>query len=142
MIDSVIFKDFNFKLAVINELMYEREVLRPRFDVRRFVRDHTARQIDLEKEGYEIIPEVRAYFESLPILSAYLDDIEELHQDGGDEIYLQLCPLWDGEDDLFDIRSADDAALLPALKSVILLYSGDKDLLEQFRRRGVKADWR
>ena len=36
--------------------------------------------------------------------------------DGGAQVYLQIIPHWDGEDDAFDITSVDDAALLPKLK--------------------------
>jgi hypothetical protein len=53
------FKDFNFKLAVIEVLMYEEEVLEPRFSLHDFAASYTGRRIDIEKEGYAIIPEVR-----------------------------------------------------------------------------------
>jgi len=63
--------------------------------------------------------------------------------DGGDEIYVQLYPFWDGEDEVFAIRSAEDAGLLPNLKSVKLLYvyPGDERILEEFRQRGIAAQW-
>ena len=63
MSDSVRFKDFNFKLAVIQRLMYEQSALVPRFDVYAFAKSYTARQIDIDDEGYDIIPKVRQYFE-------------------------------------------------------------------------------
>ncbi len=141
MSDSVQFKDFNFKLAVIERLMYQQGVLTPRFDVYDFVAAYTARQIDIEEEGYDIIPEVRTYFEQLEIPAELLPRIEEIDMDGGDEIYAQLCPFWDGEDDIFNIQSAEDAALLPNLKSVTLLYDNDPYILEEFRQRGIAAKW-
>jgi len=70
MSDPVQFKDFNFKLAVIQRLMYEQNVLTPRFDVYEFVERYTARHIDIEKEGYGVIPEVRRYFKQL-VLGKY-----------------------------------------------------------------------
>ncbi len=135
------FKDFNFKLAVVQRLMYEQGVLKPRFDVYDFAEGYTARHIDIEEEGYDIIPEVRQYFESLEIPVDMLDRITEIDQDGGDEIYGQLYPFWDGEDDVFNIQSAEDAALLPNLKSVTLFYDDDEGILEDFRRRGIAAEW-
>lgn len=90
MSDGVQFKDFNFKLAVIERLMYEQGVLTPRFDVYEFVKGYTARQIDIEEEGYDIIPEVRAYFEQLDIPAELLPLIQEINQDGGDAIYGEL----------------------------------------------------
>ncbi len=141
MSDSVQFKDFNFKLAVIERLMYQQGVLTPRFDVYDFVAAYPERQIDIEEEGYEIIPEVRAYFEQLAIPAELLPSIAEIYQDGGDNIYLQLCPFWDGEDDVFNIQSAEDAALLPNLKAVTLFYDKDARILEEFRQRGIAAQW-
>ena len=140
---SVQFKDFNFKLAVIERLMYEQGVLTPRFNVYEFVKRYTARRIDIEEEGYDIIPEVRAYFEQLEIPAELLPLIQEINMDGGDEIYGQLYPFWDGEDEIFAIRSAEDAALLPNLKSVTLfyIYPGDERILEEFRQRGIAAQW-
>ena len=135
------FKDFNFKLAVVQRLMYEQGILTPRFDVYDFVKGYAARHIDIEEEGYDIIPEVRQYFEALEIPVDILHHITEIAQDGGDEIYGQLYPFWDGEDDTFNIQSAEDAALLPNLKSVTLFYDDDGRILEKFRQRGIAAEW-
>ena len=141
MSDPVKFKDFNFKLAVIQRLMYEQNVLAPRFDVYEFVKGYTARHIDIEQEGYDIIPEVRRYFEQLEIPAKALPLIQEINQDGGDEIYMQIYPFWDGEDDVFNIQSAEDAASLPNLKSVTLFYDDDERILEAFKQRGIAAQW-
>jgi hypothetical protein len=141
MSDPVKFKDFNFKLAVIQRLMYDQNILTPRFDVYAFAANYTERHIDVEEEGYAIIPEVRQYFAELNLPVEALRRIERLYQDGGDEIYGQLYPFWDGEDDVFDIRSADDAALLPNLRAVTLFYTGDDQLLAAFRRKGITATW-
>ena len=78
MSDPVKFKDFNFKLAVIQRLMYEQNVLTPRFDVYEFVKGYTARHIDVEKEGYAVIPEVRRYFEQLEVPAEALPLIQEI----------------------------------------------------------------
>lgn len=141
MVEVAKFKDFNFKLAVVQRLMYEQGILTPRFDVYDFVKGYAARHIDIEEEGYDIIPEVRQYFEALEIPVDILPHITEIDQDGGDEIYGQLYPFWDGEDDTFNIQSAEDAALLPNLKSVTLFYDDDGRILEDFRQRGIAAEW-
>ena len=141
MSDMATFTDFNFKLAVIQELMYEQGVLGPRFDVYAFARDYSAREIDIDEEGYEIIPEVRRYFERLEIPAELLLRVERLDQDGGDEIYMQLCPFWDGEDDRFNLQSAADVALLPNLKAVTLFYDDDPRILQAFRRLDIEAAW-
>jgi len=58
-------------------------------------------RIDIEEEGYDIIPEVRACFEQLEIPAELLPLIQEISMDGGDEIYVQLYPFWDGEDEVW-----------------------------------------
>lgn len=142
MAEKIVFKDFNFKLAVVQVLMYQKKCLGPLFDVYEFTEGYTGRQIDVEDEGYDIIPEVKAYFEQLDIPAELLPLVDELSQDGGDDIYMQLCPYWDGEDDIFNIYSAEDAALLPNLKSVTLFYddAGER-ILQEFRQRGITAKW-
>ena len=110
------FQDLNFKLLVIQALMYHEEKLTPRFDVREFARRYTAREVMIEDEGYDPIPEVLDHFRGLPIAPELLARVEELGFDGGLEIYSQICPYWDGEDDVFDPVSAADVALLPNLR--------------------------
>ena len=103
--DKIQFIDFNFKLAVIQELMYNCELLKPKFSVFEFAKKYTKRAIGLHGEPYEPIPEVVAYFEQLEIDPLLALQVTELYQDGGNEIYVNLFPAWDGEDDRFDIKS-------------------------------------
>jgi len=111
-----LFSDLNFKLLVIQELMYVQGKLLPKFEVEEFVRQHTDREIQIRKEGYEVIPEVLAYFKELPIPSSLLAQVETLGFDGGNEIYHQVYPFWDGECETFDVKSPEDIKLVPNLK--------------------------
>ncbi|WP_417785851.1 DUF6892 domain-containing protein [Tenacibaculum sp.] len=140
------FKELNFKLAVINELMYVQEVLQPKLDVYEFIekqRNLTSSEAYdiIEEEGYEIIPEVLEYFKNLKLTSEMVENIKELNMDGGDEIYGQIIPFWDGEDEEFSVNSAVDSTLLPNLKRISLLYSENDSLLEEFQEKGIEADW-
>ena len=133
------FQDINFKLLVMQELMYEQETLQPRFDLDDFVRGYTAREIMVKKEGYAVIPEVRNYFQALVIPPQLLAQVEELSFDAGAEIYSQVFPYWDGECDTFDVGAIEDIALLPNLKRI----SGMQDeFIEQhgaaLRQRGIE----
>ncbi|WP_437074805.1 DUF6892 domain-containing protein [Streptomyces sp. enrichment culture] len=53
-----------------------------------------------------------------------LAEVETLCLDAGLEIYRHCAPAWGGEDDLFDIHSLDDLALLPNLKRVTAVDDG------------------
>ena len=114
------FKSFNFKLAVVQELMYVQEVLKPKFDVYDFCENYTERDIDPEEYYFEVIPEVKKWFMDLPIPTSLAALVTELYFDGGNEVYAQLIPFGDGEDDVFDIESLteEDISQLPNLKTI------------------------
>lgn len=134
------FTDFGFKLMVIEHLMYREQVLLPKFDVYEFVDRYTARRIDLEgEEAYAMIPEVRAWFEALPIPKSMLEELTELEADGGDEVYSQISPRWGGGDGFYMVQSAADAKLLPNLARVSSPFLSPR-AVQQLERRGVSVD--
>lgn len=135
------FKDFNFKLAVIQVLMYEKDLLEPKFDLYEFVDLYTKREIDIEEEGYKIIREVKTYFNNLEIPSKLLDEVDEICQDGGNEIYTQLMPFWEGEDETFNITSTADLELVPNLKKITLLFDAGRKMVNEFKTRGINAEY-
>ncbi|MET9435049.1 hypothetical protein [Streptomyces sp. NPDC006551] len=68
--------------------------------------------------------------------------MEELTFDGGHQVFMECAPVWDGEDDLFDVRRLDDLDLLPDLK----LFTGGLALkprvpgaVEILAARGITA---
>ncbi|MFJ8233317.1 DUF6892 domain-containing protein [Streptomyces sp. NPDC094448] len=122
------FHDFNFKLVVIDELMYRRRILTPAFDLDERM---LARGIDIpsvyvqENElDEDVLDESRAYFEALEIGEELLAGVDSLCFDAGLEIYRHCAPAWDGEDGLFDVRSLDDLALLPGLRRIAAVDDG------------------
>jgi hypothetical protein len=135
------FKDPNFKLAVIQQLMYVQEIIKPPFDVWEFSKDYRERKINVNEEGYETIPEVLDYFLNLDVTEEMAVDIAEILQDGGDDIYMNIIPFWDGEDDVFNIKSAEDSEYFPNLKRVSLFYDNDDSILNEFKNRGIDAEW-
>ncbi|GAA3085759.1 hypothetical protein GCM10017562_64700 [Streptomyces roseofulvus] len=140
------FKDFNFKLAVIEVLMYRRELLAPAFDLDARMRERgigipAAYVLENDLDD-EVLDESRAFFEDLVIGDEHLAEVETLCFDAGLEVYRHCAPAWDGEDDLFDIRSLDDLALLPNLRRVTAVDAGvlvAPGKWETFAARGVEA---
>lgn len=98
------FDNFNFKLAILQILMYDLNVLDTQFNIYEFVDTYNHRPIYLQEEGYDIIPEVYEYFKDLKIETDYAQYIQEIVMDPMHEIYTHIFPYWDGSDDLFDIR--------------------------------------
>lgn len=137
------FSSLAFKLAVVDQLMYVQEVLEPVFDAREFAEAYTEREIDLEEEGYEPIPEIVEWFEKLPVPARLAEQVESLCLDGGCPVYLDVAPLWDGEDDSFDIAEVTDVELdqFPNLKRIedagAFLSTAARATLES---RGIEID--
>lgn len=114
------FENFNFKLAVINELMYEQEVLKPYFDI------YDYREFKRAKWNLETENNVRAavqFFKDLPIPAIYGEKVTEIRMDGGARIYQNIAPMWDGEDDRFDIDKVSETELkqFSGLKKMVLM---------------------
>ncbi|WP_432103769.1 DUF6892 domain-containing protein [Streptomyces sp. bgisy091] len=138
------FNDFNFKLLVIEKLMYEDETLTPAFSIDERMRDRgitdTVGYVYEHDLAYQVLEESRAYFEQLEISDELLASVDELLLDGGHQVYYECSPVWDGEDDLFDVRSLDDLALLPNLR---LIDNADMltlpDAEDQLAARGIEA---
>lgn len=136
--EKIEFADFNFKLAVIQELMYNKELLKPAFDLYEFVENYAGREIDIEEEGYEFIPEVTAYFEALEIDKKYAPEITAISQDGGDDIYGHMLRFWDGEDDTFNITKFEDVRHFPNLKRMNLFHADNlAEIQAQLGAKGI-----
>ncbi len=141
------FRDFNLKLLVIEELMYGPQPLLPVYDLsaqlaERGIKDPTGYVLENALDA-EVLPEPRAHFEALEIPAELLARVEELCFDAGAEVFRHCAPAWDGEDDLFDVRSLDDLALLPNLREVTFVEDGVlavPDAAEAFAARGIETD--
>lgn len=131
------FQDINFKLCAIQELMYNQHVLLPQFNIYAFAKDYKHRAINIDAEGHAIIPEALEYFRQLEIPAALLANIPEIYQDGGNAIYMQIAPLWDGEDEQFNISNAKDASLFPNLRKMTIFYDADQTVLEQLKAQHI-----
>lgn len=126
------FRDFGFKLIVINSLLnletsfgHELQEMKERYED------------SYEWGSYTCIPEMQKYLEELELTEADLAKVTSLCFDGGNEIYFYLMPDWDGESDEFEVCSVEDAALLPNLKEVIYVSMCDPTLMDQLEEKGV-----
>lgn len=132
------FTDINFKLAVVQQLMYEKELLEPIFDIYRFAELYSGNPIDTDSD--KIIKPALNWFKKLPVPKRLAAEIETLHSDGGDDVYMNIIPQWDGEDDVFYIKSVtpEEIRQFPNLKSVHVFASDEA--LETFRSCGIEVE--
>ncbi|MDI2588576.1 ybaK/ebsC family protein [Psychrobacillus sp. NEAU-3TGS] len=132
--NSGLFKDFNFKLVVIEALL-EKEPL--------FLGELTDLQNKYTNSfewycGEGPIVEIKEYLEELTLETSDLDKIEYLCFDGGNEIYHILKPDWDGEDSLFDVTSIEGFQHLINLNTVDYISMCYPEVLEPFKQAGIE----
>lgn len=133
------FDNINFKLAIIQVLMYDLEVLKPIFNIFDFAEE--ASELNIDTESMEIIQPALDYMIDLPIPKKYAEQVQEIYMDGGNEIYLNLIPQWDGEDDGFDLNevSLKELQQFPNLKQATIISSNFEHVKEMFDKQGVQV---
>lgn len=129
----LIFDNFNFKLAVIQELMYEQEILKPYFDIYDYLKFKKSKA---NTESFKNVKPAVDFFKNLKIPLSLADKVEKIQMDGGNEIYMNICPAWDGEDERFDLDKVtlEELQQFPNLK-VMTVMSGS---IEKLRKVGDK----
>ena len=136
------FTNFNFKLAVIQELMYNKELIEPKFDIYEFAEEYSGRKIDIDEEGYDPIEEAVDRFKKLEIPEALADEVTELYMDGGDDVYLQIYPFWDGEDDYFDLKAVtpEELAQFKNLKKMTVMSENYDEVAKILNECGIETE--
>ena len=133
------FDNINFKLTIIQVLMYDLRVLKPYFDIYDFAEEFSEEEIDTE--SMEIIQPALEYMMNLPIPKKYAEHVQEIYMDGGNEIYLNLIPQWDGEDDSFDLNevSLKELQQFPNLKQATIISSNFEHVKKTFDKQEVQV---
>lgn len=133
------FDNINFKLAIIQVLMYDLEVLKPVFNIFDFAEE--ASELNIDTECMEIIQPALEYMMDLPIPKKYAEQVQEIDMDGGNEIYMNLIPQWDGEDDSFDLNevSLKELQQFPNLKQATIISSNFEHVKKTFDKQGVQV---
>ena len=133
------FDNINFKLTIIQVLMYDLRVLKPYFDIYDFADEFS--EEDIDTESMEIIQPTLEYMMNLPIPKKYAEQVQEIYMDGGNEIYLNLIPQWDGEDDSFDLNevSLKELQQFPNLKQATIISSNFEHVKKTFDKQGVQV---
>ena len=122
--DYIIFKDFNFKLQVIDHFIGKNI-----FD--QALAALKEKYWDREEDfSHQPIPEIQKFFEDLEISQEMCASITDFCPDGGDDIYGIMVANWDGEDEIFDIQSLEDMKYLSNLEGFApsAMISSDLDL--------------
>lgn len=134
------FDNFNFKLAIIQELMYDINVLQPEFDIYEFAKEYKGEVIDTESET--VIEPALEYFKNLQIPKSLAKEVGSFYMDGGNEVYMNIIPQWDGEDGYFDLNdvSLTELRQFPNLTEAIILTDDFDKIKKIFDAAGIKVE--
>ncbi|OHY75259.1 ybaK/ebsC family protein [Priestia aryabhattai] len=133
---SGMFKDFNFKLVVIEALLDQDPLF---LEELTDLKDKYTNNFEWYSGAGPIV-EIRNYLEELTLEKSDLEKIESLCFDGGNEIYHILKPDWDGEDSLFDVLSVEGFQNLTNLKTVDYISMCHPEVLESFKQAGIEIE--
>ncbi|MBB2754626.1 UNVERIFIED_ORG: hypothetical protein GGI57_005361 [Rhizobium aethiopicum] len=109
------FSDSNLKLAVLSSLLYAK--LLDLGTPEQLATHVLGREVDLEKDGYELIPEALDYLVRYPLTEELLASVEDIELDGGAAIYPFAWYFWGGEENAFDVKDLSGIRFCPNLKS-------------------------
>ena len=134
------FDNFNFKLAIIQELMYDINVLQPEFDIYEFAKEYKGEEIDTESET--VIEPALDYFKNLQIPKSLAKEVGSFYMDGGNEVYMNIIPQWDGEDGYFDLNdvSLTELRQFPNLTEATILTDDFDKIKKIFDAAGIKVE--
>ena len=134
------FDNFNFKLAIIQELMYDINVLQPEFDIYEFAKEYKGEEIDTESET--VIEPALEYFKNLQIPKSLAKEVGSFYMDGGNEVYMNIIPQWDGEDGYFDLNdvSLTELRQFPNLTEATILTDDFDKIKKIFDAAGIKVE--
>ena len=134
------FDNFNFKLAIIQELMYDINVLQPEFDIYEFAKEYKGEEIDTESDT--VIEPALEYFKNLQIPKSLAKEVGAFYMDGGNEVYMNIIPQWDGEDGYFDLNdvSLTELRQFPNLTEATILTDDFDKIKKIFDAAGIKVE--
>ena len=140
---SGMFEDFRFKLVVLESLLGKNASFVDEF--KEFTKKLEEKYDDYVFEignfiNPVIIEPILKFLENVELTEEDLEKVDEICIGGGLEIYGILCPNWDGEDELFEIKSVKGFEKLKNLKKVIFISCCDEELLDEFRESGIEVE--
>ncbi|WP_315376351.1 DUF6892 domain-containing protein [Oribacterium sinus] len=138
--DILHFDTLNFKLAIIQVLMYDLHLLKPEFDLYAFADQYQGEKIDTDSDT--IIEPALNFFKKMEIPKKLAAYVEMLYMDGGNDLYMNIIPQWDGEDDSFDLNEITLAELqqFPNLKKATLMSSNFDKIKEVFDALSIEVE--
>jgi len=98
-------------------------LLKPRFDIYGFADEH--KELEINTDSYTVIEPALNFFRELSIPREFAQYVEKIDMDGGNEVYMNIIPQWDGEDECFDLNNLTSSEIrqFPNLKKATIMSS-------------------
>ncbi len=105
--------NFNLKLSII-ACLNERGLY---FEAAELIKNELYGTLAFNNLDYDaIIPEIKRYYQKLELEQNHLDSIIEFNPSASNKCYNLLVKEWNGEDDIFDLKSLSGIEMLSNLK--------------------------
>lgn len=133
------FDNFMFKLAVINELMYEHKLI-PTFDIYELLKKEGVNPEDEFRYHGPLLLALR-YFKELAISTEIAQSLSSMSLDAGGELYAQIDLEWNGENSQFDITeiSEQELSAFANLKQVEVVSLASDKATRMLRKQGIQV---
>ena len=138
--DILYFDNLNFKLAIIQVLMYDLKLLNSEFDIYDFADRYKEEEIDTDSDT--ITGPAMSFFKGLEIPKKFAPYVETIYMDGGNDVYMNIIPQWDGEDETFDLNEITLTELqqFPNLKKATVMSSNFDEVKEIFEAANIEVE--
>ena len=120
--------------------MYDLKLLNPAFDIYDFA-DHYKEE-DIDTDSDTVIEPAMNFFKNLQIPKRLAPYVETIYMDGGNDVYMNIIPQWDGEDESFDLNEITLTELqqFPNLKEATLMCSNFDKVKDVFDVANIKVE--
>ena len=88
-----------------------------------------------------IIEPAMSFFKKLEIPKKFAPYVETIYMDGGNDVYMNIIPQWDGEDETFDLNEITLTELqqFPNLKKATVMSSNLDEVKEIFDAANIEV---
>ena len=110
------------------------------FDIYDFADSYREEEIDTE--SYTIIEPAMNFFENLQVPKRLAHYVETIYMDGGNDVYMNIIPQWDGEDESFDLNEITLSELqqFPNFRKATILSSNFDKVKEVFHVANIEVE--
>ena len=96
---------------------------------------------EIDTDSDITIEPATSFFKELEIPKKFAPYVETIYMDGGNDVYMNIIPQWDGEDETFDLNEITLTELqqFPNLKKATVMSSNLDEVKEIFDAANIEV---